>query len=269
MSIWNWKNTLAVAATAAVAVVAALAPASAITIDDIKAKGTLVIGALVDYPPFGLLDSSGNPIGYDPDLAKEFADSLGVKLQILPTTSANRVQYLLSGQVDALFASLGINDDRKKVVDFSEPYSGSELAVYGDKAVAVTAPADLSGKTIGATRGTIQDTALTAVAPADANIQRYDDDASSTQALMSGQVPLLGVADVAIAEIDKIAPGRFDKKFILREQAQGLAVRKDSPELLAAINDFLSKKKADGGLAALYANWMKRPIPEFVIKAAN
>ena len=233
-----WKRTIAIAVTAAVAAVVALAPANALTIKEIKAKGTLTIGALVDYPPFGLLDSSGKAVGYDPDLAKEFADSLGVKLTILPVTSANRVQYLLSGQVDGLFASLGIIPDRMKVVDFSEPYSGSVLAVYGDKGVKVSTAADLSGKTIGVTRGTIQDTAVTKIAPKDTNIQRYDDDASSAQALMSGQVPLLGVADVNIAEIDKIAPDRFDKK------------------------------KADGSLAALYQKWMQRPIPEFVLKTA-
>jgi polar amino acid transport system substrate-binding protein len=264
---WNWKKTFALMATATIAAVTAITPAKAVTLQDIKTKGTLVVGTLVDYPPFGLLDSNGQATGYDPDLAKEFADGLGVKLQILPVTSANRVQYLLSGQVDLLIASLGITDERLKVVDFSQPYSGSELAVYGDKSVSVADAAGLAGQTIGVTRGTIQDTAVTAVAPPAANIQRYDDDASSAQALLSGQVPLLGVADLSIAQINKIAPDRFDKKFVLRQQTQGIAVRKDSPELLAAVNDLLDKKKKDGSLGKLYEQWMKAPLPAFVEKA--
>jgi polar amino acid transport system substrate-binding protein len=261
---WNWKKSLGLVAIAAIAASAAIAPVKATTLQDIKKKGVLVVGALVDYPPFGLLDSSGQATGYDPDIAKEFADTLGVKLQILPVTSANRVQYLLAGQVDLLIASLGITEERLKVVDFSVPYSGSELAVYGEKSVNVADAAGLAGRTIGVTRGTIQDTAVTAVAPPTANIQRYDDDASSAQALLSGQVPLLGVADLSIAQINKIAPDRFNKKFSLRQQTQGIAVRKDSPELLAAINDLLNRKKKDGSLGKLYEQWMKAPLPAFV-----
>jgi polar amino acid transport system substrate-binding protein len=256
------------AATAA-AIVAMAMPAAALTIKEIKDRGTIVVGSLVDYPPFGLLDSKGQPVGYDPDLAKEFADTLGVKLQILPVTSANRIQYLLSGQVDVLFATLGITAERRKVVDFSVPYAGLEQFVYGDKAIQITDKGGLAGQTIGVTRGTTQDTAVTAIASPTTKVQRYDDDAASAQALLSGQVPLLGVADLAIAQIDKMAPDRFTKKFSLLQQAQGVVVRKDSPELLAAVNEFLNKKKQNGSLSKLHQQWMKAPLPPFIEKAQH
>lgn len=267
MMFWNWKKALALLAGAAMASAAALMPATALTIKDIKDRGTLVVGSLVDYPPFGLLDSNGQAVGYDPDLAKEFAEELGVKLQILPVTSANRVQYLLSGQVDVLFATLGITQERLKVVDFSVPYAGLEQFVYGDKDIAISDKSGLAGQTIGVTRGTTQDTAVTAIASPTTNIQRFDDDAASAQALLSGQVPLLGVADLAIAQIDKAAPDRFTKKFTLRQQAQGIVVRKDSQDLLAAVNDFLNKKKKDGSLNKLHEQWMQTPLPTFIENA--
>jgi polar amino acid transport system substrate-binding protein len=234
------------------------------TLQEIKGRGVINIGSLVDYPPFGLLDSSGKAVGYDPDLAQKFADKLGVKLNLVPVTSANRIQYLQSGQVDALFATLGITAERLKVVDFSQPYAGLEQFVYGDKSINITDAAGLANQTIGVTRGTTQDTAVTAVAPPTTKIQRYDDDASSAQALLSGQVPLLGVADLAIEQIDKVAPGRFSKKFSLLRQKQGIVVRKGAPELLAAINAFLTQEKQSGDLAREYEQWMKAPLPDFI-----
>ena len=258
--------------TTGVFAVAALAVprlALAEALKDIKQRGVINVGTLVDYPPFGLLDASGHAVGYDPELAQAFADQLGVKLNLVPVTSANRIQYLLAGQVDTLFATLGITPERAKVVDFSQPYAGLEQFVYGDKSLDITGPAGLAGHTIGVTRGTTQDIAVTAVAPPGTTIQRYDDDASSAQALISGQVPLLGVADLAIEQIEKAAPDRFTKKFSLLKQKQGIVVRKDSPELLAAINSFLTKEKQDGDLAKLYEKWMKAPMPDFIAQVVQ
>ncbi len=265
----NWKTALAFLATAAIATVVSLAPAAAQSLQDIKNRGTVNIGVLIDYPPFGLLDSSGKIVGYDPDLAKQFADQLGIKLNTVQVTSANRVQYLVSGQVDALFASLGITAERAKVVDFSQPYAGLEQFVYGEKSINITKPEELAGRTIAVTRGTTQDTAVTRVAPPNTNIQRYDDDAASTQALLAGQVPLLGIADLAIEQVEKIAPGKYTKKFSLMQQTQGIAVRKGSSELLGAINQMLTKDKQDGYLNQLYQKWINAPLPEFIAKAGN
>jgi polar amino acid transport system substrate-binding protein len=77
-------------------------------------------------------------------------------------------------------------------------------------------------------------------------------------------VPLLGVADLAIEQIDKVAAGRFTKKFSLLRQKQGIVVRKGAPELLAAINAFLTQEKQSGDLAKEYEQWMKAPLPDFI-----
>ena len=155
------------------------------------------------------------------------------------------------------------------MVDFSQPYAGLEQFVYGDKSIAITDAAGLAGRTIGVTRGNTQDIAVTAVAPPSTTIQRYDDDASSTQALLSGQVPLLGIADLAIEQVEKAAPGRFTKKFSLLRQRQGIVVRKGSTELLMAINSFLTKEKQDGDLNKEYEKWMKVPLPDFIVQATQ
>lgn len=255
------------AALALVTAAALATPLAAQTPDEIKAKGNVSIGMLVDFPPFGIMDASGQPDGYDADVAKLLAENLGAQLTIVPVTGPNRIPYLLSGQVDLLVASLGITPERAERVDFSEPYAGIAIAVYGLTDVDLSEPAKLEGHTIGVTRASTQDTGVTAVAPAGATIQRFDDDASAVQALLAGQVEAIGVSNIIINQIEQIAPGRFEVKFDLSQQRQGIAVRPGADALLAEVNAFIETVKADGALSAIHEKWLGSPLPDFVAEA--
>ena len=68
------RRTLLAAGVASAALLAAALPASAQTVDAIKAKGKVTVGMLVDFPPFGITDTAGKPDGYDADVAKLLAD---------------------------------------------------------------------------------------------------------------------------------------------------------------------------------------------------
>jgi polar amino acid transport system substrate-binding protein len=243
---------------------AMISTALAQTVESIKSAGTLKVGMLVDFPPFGLMNASNEPDGYDADVAKLLGKEWGVRVQIVPVTGPNRIPYLQSNQVDLLIAGLGITEERKKTVDYSKPYAGISIGVYGVKEVAVTKPEDLAGKKVAVARASTQDTAITKVAPAGAMIQRFDDDASAVQALLSGQVDLMGVSNVVAAQIEKVAPGRFQQKFILSQQLQGIAMRKGNAELENALNSFIDKLNADGELEAISQKWLGAPVPQFV-----
>lgn len=250
------------------ALAAAFVPgAFAQTVDGIKSAGTIKIGMLVDFPPFGIMNTSNEPDGYDADVAKLLAKELGVKVQIVPVTGPNRIPYLQSGQVDVLVASLGITEERAKSVDFSQPYAGISIGVFGPKDIAVAKAEDLSGKTIGVARASTQDTAVTKIAPQDANIRRFDDDASAVQALLSSQVQLIGLSNVVAAEIEKAAPGRYEQKIQLSQQVQGVAVRKGATEMLDFVNKFIEKVKGDGELSKIHEKWLGSPLPDFVSQA--
>jgi polar amino acid transport system substrate-binding protein len=241
--------------------------ATAQTVDDIKKAGTIKVGMLVDFPPFGLMNANNEPDGYDADVAKLLGKDWGVKVQIVPVSGPNRIPYLQSGQVDILIAGLGITEERKKTVDYSQPYAGIAIGVFGVKGVNVTKAEDLAGKRIAVARASTQDTALTKIAPPNTTIQRFDDDASAVQALLSGQVDLMGVSNVVFAQIEKAAPGRYDQKFILNEQLQGIAIRKNTPELQSALNAFITKLMESGQLDAIHQKWLGSPLPQFVKEA--
>jgi polar amino acid transport system substrate-binding protein len=264
----NFTRRIAMAVVAAGLMAGAVATsAMAQTVEGIKAAGAVKIGMLVDFPPFGIMNEKNEPDGYDADVAKLLAKALGVKATIVPVTGPNRIPYLQSGQVDVLVASLGVTEERAKNVDFSKPYAGISIGIFGAKDIAVSKPEDLAGKTIGVARASTQDTAVTKVAPSDAKIQRFDDDASAVQALLSGQVDLIGVSNVVAAQIEKAAPGRFDQKLQLSRQVQGIAVRKGSTELLNFVNQFIDKAKADGELNKIHEKWLGSPLPDFVADA--
>ena len=246
---------------------AAASTATAQTVEDIKSAGTVKIGMLVDFPPFGIMNTATSRTVMTPTSPNCSAKEWGVKVQIVPVTGPNRIPYLQSNQVDLLVASLGITEERAKSVDFSQPYAGISIGVFGAKDAAVSKPEDLSGKTIGVARASTQDTAVTKVAPKDAKIQRFDDDASAVQALLSGQVDLIGVSNVVAAQIEKAAPGHFNQKLQLSQQVQGIAVRKGSTELLAAVNAFVDKVKANGDLNKIHEKWLDAPLPDFVAEA--
>ncbi len=85
-------------------------------------------------------------------------------------TSANRVPYLQTDKVDLVISSLGKNAEREKVIDFGRAYAPFFLGVFGPKGAELKDAAALSGKSIGVTRGAVEDMVLTSVAPQAAQI---------------------------------------------------------------------------------------------------
>src|SRR5918912_3954634 len=109
-------------------------PAAAQTLEKIKSRGVLVVGTKADYKPFGFRDPSGAIVGFEPDLAKEIANKLGVKLQLEPVVSSNRMQFLEQGKIDLMIATMNDKPDRRKIVGILEPsYYASSVTVLANR----------------------------------------------------------------------------------------------------------------------------------------
>ncbi|RCW76314.1 transporter substrate-binding domain-containing protein [Pseudorhodoferax soli] len=237
-------------------------PAAAQTVADIKKKGEITIGMLVDFPPYGTTNAQNQPDGYDADVARLLAKDLGVKANIVPVTGPNRIPFLLTNKVDVLVASLAVTPERAKQVDFSTPYAAATIVLYGAAKVQLKEPADLKGKRVGVARASTQDVALTAIAPEGTEIRRFDDDASAMQALMSGQVDAIGCSTTVAAQIAKRAPaGTYENKFNLRQQVMGVAMRPGQAELKKTLDEFVDRNKKNGELNKLYQKWLGTDFP--------
>jgi polar amino acid transport system substrate-binding protein len=237
------------------------APAKAATPEEIKARGKLLVGVLTDYPPFGGTDAQQQPAGYDADVAKLLAKSLGVTLELVPVTGPNRIPYLLTNKVDVLIATFGITAERSKQVLFSNPYSALTIYVLAPKSLNVKTPEDLKAMTISVARASTQDTAITAIAPQGTQLKRFDDDATALQALISGQVQAIGASNTILAQLNKDYPQlNIEPKITLREQANGMAFRKADTALQEYANKFIAEIESNGELSAINQRWFGSPL---------
>ena len=140
------------AAAAVLAVTAASAAADQLA--EIKKKGTLVVGVKADYPPWGMRDSSGKLVGMEPDMAADVAKRLGVKLELVPVVSSNRMQFLQQGKIDLMIATMSDTPARRKVVGIVDPvYYASGVALLANKQAKIKSAADLKGKPVCALQG--------------------------------------------------------------------------------------------------------------------
>jgi polar amino acid transport system substrate-binding protein len=242
---------------AALALTLCSAGASAQTVAAIKQSGVLKAGVQVAQIPWGFTDGSGKLTGFDVELTELLAKDLGVKPDFTPVTPANRVAALLTGQIDMIAAAMGIFPERQKVVLFSRPYTNIDNIYVGAVALKVAGYPDLKTLRVGVPRGTPQDISATKSALPGTTIQRFDDDASTVQALIAGQVDVVGLAATQLPNIDQVAgKGKFDSKFVISRNFDAIAVRPGAREWVDYINDFIGRKIASGELPALYKKWI-------------
>ncbi len=250
--------TLAIAASASFS-----APVFADALSDVTARGAIRVAVPQDFPPFGSVGIDMAPRGYDIDVANLIAEKLGVKTELVPVTSANRVPYLQTNKVDLVISSLGKNADREKVIDFSVAYAPFFNGVFAPDAVKIEKAEDLSGKTIGVTRGAVEDLELTKIAPADATIKRYEDNNGTISAFLSGQVETVATGNVVAAAIlEKNPPKRPELKFPIKNSPCYIGLNKDQPALREKVDAILAAAKADGSLNAIAQKWLKTDLPK-------
>ena len=128
--------------------------ASADVLEDIKKRGILIVGVKADYKPFGFRDPSGAIIGLEPDLAGDVAGKLGVKLELVPVVSANRMEFLNQGKIDLMIATMSDKPERRKIVQVIEPlYYSDAVNILLKKDAPVKAWTDLKGKKLCGTTG--------------------------------------------------------------------------------------------------------------------
>jgi polar amino acid transport system substrate-binding protein len=128
--------------------------AHADTLDDIKARGTMIVGGKGDYKPFGFREADGRIVGFAVELAQDAADKLGVKLEIVPTTAANMIQFLQQGKIDVIIAAMNDTPERRKVIYIVDPgYYASGANVLARKSASIRSWDDLKGKKICAVQG--------------------------------------------------------------------------------------------------------------------
>lgn len=236
--------------------------AAADTLDNILQSKVIKIAVPQDFPPFGSVGPDLKPLGYDIDFALLIGKELGAKVELVPVASANRIPYLQTHKVDLVVSSLGKNPEREKVIDFSSAYAPFYNGVFGTADMKVSKVEDLAGKTVGVTRGAIEDIELTRIAPPSATLKRFEDNNATISAFLSGQVDLIATGNVvAAAIIAKNPPKKPETKFLIKNSPCFAGLNKNEPRLLAKLNEIIAKAKKDGSLNAISMKWLGYGLP--------
>jgi cystine transport system substrate-binding protein len=223
----------------------------------VKDRGTLIVGLEGTYPPFSFQGEDGKLTGFEVDFADALAQHMGVKAKLQPTKWDGMLASLESKRIDVVINQVTISPERQKKYDFSTPYtvSGIQALVKKGAESSITKPEDLKGKKVGVGLGTNYEQWLRANVPG-VDVRTYDDDPTKYQDLRVGRINAILVDRLAALDLVKktgdtlaVAGAPFSR------QESGVAIRKDNPELLAAINTAIAEMQKDGSLAKISQKW--------------
>lgn len=255
-----FKQTLA-AAVVCLSTVFGMGTATAQSaLDDVLKTKEIKIGVPTDFPPYGFVGTDLKPQGLDVDMALYIAQKLGVKAELVAVTSANRIPYLQTKKADLVISTLGKNAEREKVIDFTAAYSPFFQAVFAAKTVNIKSFADLAGKSIGVTRGAIEDQELSKLAPSSADVKRFEDNNATVSSFVAGQVQAIATgASVAGNMMAKNPQLSAEYKLLLKDSPNFIGVGKGEDKLRLKINDIIAEAKKSGDLDKIANKWLGRP----------
>jgi len=245
---------------AAAALLAATGAQAQTALDDVMKAKKITIAIPTDFPPYGFVGTDLKPQGLDIDMANYIAAKLGVAIELAPVTSANRIAYLQTKKAELVISTLGKNAEREKVIDFTAAYSPFFQAVFAAKALPIKSFADLSGKSIGVTRGAIEDQELTKLAPTGADIKRFEDNNATVSAFVSGQTQLIATgASVAGNMMGKNPQLGTEYKLLLKDSPNFIGVAKGEDKLRLKVNEIIADGKKSGDIDKMAMKWLGRP----------
>jgi len=252
----------------AVACVAVAGAAQADLLDDVMKAKKIRIATDFSIPPSGMLDKDLKPSGSDVETAQMLAKDWGLELEFVQTTGATRIPNLQTGKADIVVSTLSVTPERQKVIDFSKPYAALVSVIGARKDLAIKDWPDLKGKAVTVTRGTTQDTELTALAKdRDFRVVRYDDDATMVTAGVSGQADIVATSQTILNQITAKNPQRpFETKIVLRNLDLAVGVKKGEERMLAKLNEWVAANLKNGKLNTIYKKHHGSDLPAAMLQ---
>jgi polar amino acid transport system substrate-binding protein len=236
-------------------------------IADIKKRGKLVNGVEAATPPYEFLEN-GKIVGFDIDLARKFAESLGVELEVIDTQWSSVIPSLYSKKFDMIWSAMPITEARKKAVTFSPPYSADwpVFLIRADDAT-IKSVDDFKGKKLGSQLNSSvaeQSKKLSDEKGFGLDIKLYDAIAAAYLDLSNRNLDIVTTSGDAFAEFEKKTPGKFKVIYELPPNLfMAVASRKQDVDFSNAVAAFIEKIKANGELDALSEKWFgkKKALP--------
>lgn len=240
--------------------------AQADVLDDIKARGKLIVGVKADYKPYGFRDTSGNIVGIEPELAQDVADRLGVKLELVPVVASNRMEFLKQGKIDLMIATMTDRPDRARMVFIVQPnYYSSGTNVLAPKTASLKEWGDLRGKPVCGIQGAFYNKKT--AQEFGAEIVAFKGTAEGLNALKQGRcIGFVYDDSFIVAKLQEPEWGDYEMPLPTMDDAPwGLAVKHGEYCFYGMMSEMIMKWHADGRIIELEKKYGITPTP-FAVK---
>ena len=217
--------------------------------------GVLTMGTNATFPPYEYKDGDA-VVCIDPDIAQALADKLGLKLEVVDMEFDSLIASVQSGKVDIVLAGMTVNEERKKNVDFTDPYAnGVQVIIVADGSDIATFD-DLAGKLIGVQQGTTGHV-YCSDDWGEGNVVAFQSGAAAVQALQQGKVDCVVIDQEPAKAFVEANDGLkiLDTQYANEDYAA--AVSKKNPELTEALNKALQELKDDGTVQEILDKYIK------------
>jgi polar amino acid transport system substrate-binding protein len=219
-----------------------------------QAPRPFTIGMDMTYPPFEFKNERGEPDGVDVKIAQALAKKLGhhdFKLEAYPFDGL--IQALQSGKIDLVISAMTATSERRKSIDFSDPYAFTAIAMLVQKTSAVNTPADikLPGLRYVAKIGTTGESYVRTEIPG-AQITTFDDEVACVQEIVQRRAEVFVYDQLSIYSYwQKNKDTTRAVLHPIREESWAIGIRKGNDTLRTQVNEFLAEFRASGALQRL------------------
>ena len=225
-------------------------------LQQVKSKGVLTVGVKADYPPFGYREPDGTITGIEPDLARDLAKRLGVKVDFVPVVASNRIQFLQQGRIDVLIATMTDTPERAKLVDFVSPdYYASGYNLMLPKAMNITSWDQMKGKPVCDVTGSYYN--REAAEKFGVELTGFTGVTEALTAMQQGRCIGLLFDDTAIVgQISKPEWSGYDMPLASQDaQPWGIAVKQGATALAQQVHDTIVAWNKDGTIMQLESKY--------------
>ncbi|NJN14130.1 MAG: transporter substrate-binding domain-containing protein [Planctomycetes bacterium] len=221
----------------------------------------LVIGTEPEFPPFESKNEKGEFVGFDMDMARMLAKDLGRELRIEEMAFDSLPTALQNGQIDLIISGMTNTPERARNLDFSDTYFETGLCLLVNAASGIEKASDADGKRFVVKLGTTGEKEAPRLFP-NATITSLETEGACALEVIHGRADAFLYDQLSVIQHQRKNPGTTRALLApLTHEPYAMAVRKGNRELLAQVNAFLAKIRADGRYARLREQYL-RDLPD-------
>ena len=256
------KKYLASLVLGVCALVGVVSVQAAGAVEDAVKRGTLRVGMDPTYMPFEMTNKRGQIIGFEVDLLKAMAKSMGVKLELVSTSYDGIIPALLTDKFDMIGSGMTLTQERNLRLNFSEPFIvvGQTLLVRKELEGKIKSYKDLNDPkyTVASRIGTTGEQATKRMIPK-AQYKSFEKESDGAMEVVNGQADAF-VYDLPFNVVFMAQQGGknlvlLDKVFTY--EPLGFGIKKGDPDFLNWLDNFLAQIKNDGRFDRIYNKWIK------------